>query len=196
MKRQSRYGFSLIELTVVIVIFAVMAVGVAFTLGEGARPEYLIRSVARQTAGKMELARLMSGVTGRLSRIVYDMDRQVMIVYGQREVQEDEDPPETDDIMEYLDVLSELEFGDPEDPDNSPIWLDSVETYDGVSTNSGEVFVDIRSKGTSIGHVVNLRGRPNSATGEFEEFSIDLNPLTGQARIYDYRKKVEKPKRD
>jgi len=196
MRRSSRHGFSLIELTIVIVIFGLMAVAVVFTMGEGARPEYLIRSLSRQTAGKMEQARLMAGITGRLSRIVYDLDEQLMVVYTQREIKPDEDDVESGDVEDYLEFLASLDFGDPEDPDRSPVWLDTVETYDGESYSRGKVIIDVRAKGTAIGHVVTLRGRDDQDGSEFEEFSIDLNPLTGQARIYDYRKKVEKPKRD
>lgn len=196
--RNSRTGFSLIELTVVVIIMGMMALMVVFIMGAGARPGYLIRSTARQVSGKMEQAKLMSGITGRLVRIEYDLDNQVLILKSQRELREDEDEPlHPDDLEDMLTAVGSLDFGDLDlGPDRSPIWLDSVETYDGEAYSRGVVVVDVRPKGTSIGHVVHLRTREDPETREFEEFTVELNPLTGQSRIYDYRKRVKKPERD
>jgi prepilin-type N-terminal cleavage/methylation domain-containing protein len=188
--RRRRSGFTMIELVVVMVIFAVMAGMVAMTMGMGARPEYLIRSLSRQVAGNLENIRLSSAISGRLVRIEYDMDEQMMRILSQRAITGDEVGMEFE-AEDLLVDIGGLEFGEPDrGPYESAVWLESIQLYDGKTYDRGVVIVDIKPKGTAIGHVVNLINRDG------EEFSIELNPLTGIARVYDQRKRVAGLERD
>ena len=184
-----RLGFTLIELVVVVVIIFVLF-GSFIAIGNiSGSSDYEIRKNARLVAGTMEQAKQQSAITGSLVKIVYDFDRQVMYLLSPKMLEEGEEIDEYDDD-ELFQVSGSVEFGDPDDLEHSKMYLESVQTYDGKTHDGEKLVVEVRPAGSSIGHVVNLVSRND------EEFSIELNPVTGIAYIYEYRKEVSEPERD
>jgi prepilin-type N-terminal cleavage/methylation domain-containing protein len=191
LNRRPRRAFTLIEVVVVLVLIGIFAVMMAIMAGESEGPDYLIRFKSRMLAGKLEEARAASLGKNRLVRLVYDFDMQTMVMYIERRGSEGQ-PLETDNgDGPPMDAAGSVEFGDPDLGDrDSKIWLEGVQTYNGKTTGRGQLTIDILPEGTSIGHVATL----TSKNGEV--FAVELNPLTGVARVYDEDHKVAELKKD
>ncbi|MCK6438976.1 MAG: prepilin-type N-terminal cleavage/methylation domain-containing protein [Planctomycetes bacterium] len=192
--RRHSNAFTLIELVVVVallMIFAGVAIGMT---GIGAAPDYQVRSTSRQVAGLMEKARAQAAITGGLVRLVYDIDQQVVFLKVPRLLEEDESPEDFEDD-ELLEKVGSVSFGYPDDMERSRVWLESVQTYDGIVYDSGEVIIDLRPFGTSIGHVVRIRN-PEPLPDDPEIMSVELNPLTGIAAVHEFEKNVAEPVKD
>ncbi len=185
-----RQGFTLVELMVILAIVAVIIGSAVYISGATTSADYELRYTARRIAGVMESARQSAAMRGGVSRIIYNFDEQFVAWANPRKLEEDETVEDYPDDEIFLRVGG-IEVGDVDKgEDDSKVWLVSVQTYDGEIHQSGDFIVDVRTEGTPIGHVVHLK----SINGE--EFSVEMNPLTGIARIYDMFKEIEEPQKD
>jgi len=75
MKLQKQKGFTLIELTMVVVIIMILAAAVAPNLDK-LSPKYSLRAGAREISSTIESARSQSALTSKTYSIVYDIDEQ------------------------------------------------------------------------------------------------------------------------
>ncbi len=188
-RRMHSRAFSLVELMVVVVILALFAAMTLSSAGLGSGPDYEIRSLARRVAGTMERSKQQAGITGRLVRLVYDFDNQqiYLLVPEKPDTRDNEVPEEFDEEDAEFHMQATFNIGEPGDREGSSVWLDSVQTYDGESYDSGQIEIDVRPIGSSTGHVVRLYSRND------EYLSIEMNPLTGTPHIYQGTKEVEEP---
>lgn len=186
--RHARQAFTMIELMIVVLIVGVLALFALGMSGASDGPYYQVRYKARQISGIMEFAMQTATNTGRPVLVEYDFPTQTVKLRVPRKETEDMLVEELreDDFLNTMDCT----VGNPDDPRGSQVWLDYVETFSGERISSGRFFVEIKPIGSSIGHVAHIANRDG------ERFSIELNPLSGTARIYDFEKRVEEPEKD
>lgn len=190
-RRRHLAAFTMIELMMVLILMGIFMAVVATSAGMGQGPAYKLRERSRRVAGLMEQSLIRANSRDGMVKILYDFDEQEIMMMVPPELEEDEARPDPEDIeYERRWVFS---IGDPDDEEGSQVWLDAVQTLDGKMHSRGIYEVLIARSGTSMGHIVHLRSNDGS---DSEDFSIEMNPLTGKAHIYQYRKEVEEPEKD
>ncbi len=167
-----RRGFTLIELTVVIVIIGVMITLVAVNV-ESLIPTEKIKADARNIGGVLQMARSQAALYGVNYAVVYDLDKNTFWVLSPR-VDKDTvyDAEETAERRRksFLTGLSQdVEFKD--------IQLGAGKN---ASRKSGEVHIEITPLGTASGHVVHLINKKTK-----QEYSIELNAITALVSYYN-----------
>jgi prepilin-type N-terminal cleavage/methylation domain-containing protein len=183
-------AFTLIEVVVVAIVMAIMFGTVAIMMGDSYGPEARLREATRRLAGRLIQVRGASIEQERWYRVTYDFDDQVARFSQLRELEPGQEPPEEPKDDDFS-ALWSVEFGDVDAGERySPIWLTEVQSYSGQTYQRGRFSVDIQPRGSSVGHVVHVTNR------EGEYFSVELNPMTGTARVYDYEKRVAELKKD
>lgn len=193
-RRNRRRGYTIIELLIVAMMLSIFAGMAVFSLGSGAEPEAALRLLARQMAGAMESAYNSCQITNAMVVLRYDLDEQTIGVLVARELKEGESPLDYDEEDMLIDVGG-FETGDAGDPEYSKTWMLDVDLYSGERFERGIVDIVFEPGGSSFGHMVHLTRRP-SKDGTTEEFSVEMNPLSGVAKVHQTYVTVLEPEDD
>ena len=154
-------GFTLIELTVVVLLISLFAVSGLTLLINRDRGD--LQASARRLAGVTKYLFNEAALSGREQRLVYDLDEGR---YRAQELDETGELIDAEDLGRTAKLRSGIRFTDV--------------TVSGRGLfSSGEVTVRIHPSGWLEETVVHLA----SAAGD--ELTLRINPLTGSAEIFD-----------
>lgn len=196
-RRQLLRAFTLIELIVVVLMVSIFMATVAVTVGAGAAPEEKLRFDSRKVAAAMERAYQHSQISNAMTAIRYDLDYQLIQVMVARNLDPDELDEDLEDMEdeEIMEVVRTFKISEAEERNRSKVWMESVELYDGTLITRGVHTVRILPTGIPIGHIVQLSSVYENIEDE-EIFSIELNPLTGVARVHERAVAVPETEKD
>ncbi|MCC6465837.1 MAG: hypothetical protein IT463_10895 [Planctomycetes bacterium] len=181
-------GMTLVELTVVILLLALIVVG-TITVGYFAmRDKEELKSQARTLAGFLEQVRSQSAVTGRPYAVEYNLKEQIYFAWVPRKAEEGEVTEDADDDGRVASAYHEMPSHYKADRSKVfGVWIDRVAFADGSSEQDGSVRVEFAPRGGGHWHYVYLTNEDN------EFYTIEVNPFTGAAEIYPGELKPEPP---
>ncbi|MBI5367810.1 MAG: prepilin-type N-terminal cleavage/methylation domain-containing protein [Planctomycetes bacterium] len=172
-RRAAAAGYTLIEMIMVVLIIGLMLT-LVFTRLDLATPRYALRAAARDVSRLINLAKSQAITLGRIHYVQYDLKEGAYRILAPYEKAAD---PEA----AARDLAAVPELGWEETMHRSlprDVRFKDVAFGTGVPSDSGLVTIQISPFGTTTGHVVHL-------TNEKEDFSVDVNPLTGVAALTD-----------
>jgi prepilin-type N-terminal cleavage/methylation domain-containing protein len=185
----SRRGFTLVELTMVVLLMGLLVMAV-LTVGYFAmRDTEDLKSQARSLAGFLETVRSNAALKGRSYAVEYNLDEQYYFAWvppkaGAEEPLSSED--ETRSAGAYIQLPSR--YTSTKQREYS-VWIDHITFADNSSESRGSVKVEFTPEGGSHWHYVYLR----NVRDEF--YTIEVNPFTGLAEIFPGELKPELPER-
>ena len=184
-----RFGFTLIELMIVIVIMGIALAIVALNF-DGFVPEERIRAEARSIGHLIELARAEAAMKGVSYGVVYDLNKNAywllvpeveddeLSSYGSDiEYDEEDDEEEIRKQLFYRELAKDVEFVD-------------VQLGEDTTIKDSIVRIEITPLGTASGHIVHLKQKLGNNQEE-KEFSIELNALTAMVSFTEGRVEFE-----
>lgn len=190
--RSAKAGFTLIEMTVVVLLLGLTIMVIAVGGYFGIRDSEQLKDEARYLAGFLEQVRSKAALTGKRHVVEYglDEDNQNYFAWVPRE-------PEEGEIMEY-DVVDDEAYvaaGFHDMPTRRQangsrvyaVWIDRIAFADGSETSDREVKIDFMPTGGGHWHYVYL----TNAEGDF--YTIEVNPFTGSAEVYPGEIEPEEP---
>ena len=185
----SRRGFTLVELTMVVLLMGLLVMAV-LTVGYFAtRDKEDLKSQARSLAGFLETVRSNAALKGRAYAVEYNLDEQYYFAWVPPAA--NAEPPlssedETRSAGAYLKLPSRYTSTNQRE---FSVWIDHITFADGSSESRGSVKVEFTPEGGSHWHYIYLR----NARDDF--YTIEVNPFTGLAEIFPGEMKPELPER-
>ncbi|MBX3458522.1 MAG: hypothetical protein KF696_01000 [Planctomycetes bacterium] len=188
--RFGRRGFTLVEMTMVVLLLALLVLAVVMVAAMAFRDRELLKNEARFLAGYLENIRSLAALHGKTYTVQYDLDEQRFFVWEPRRVEQGEVYESNDDENRVASGFHPM----PTRYDGSgqayyQVWIDRVGYGDGTTSRERNVRVDFLPTGGSHWHVVYL----SNEAGEF--YSIEVNPFTGFAEIYPGQLEIEPPRK-
>lgn len=188
--RRSQRAFTLIEITVVILIIGMTLMIVMTGMFFVFRDRETLKGEARALAGVLEHLRTKAAVSGKKHRIEYNLKEQQYFVWSPRKAEEGE-VIEGDDENAYV---AGAAFQMPSRTSSSgekrfTCWIDRITFADGKDIKDDTILIDFTPKGGTSWHYVYL----TNVDGEF--YTIELNPFTGSADYIKGEAKPEPPER-
>jgi len=161
--KYTSYGFTLIELTVVLVIIAMLFSMVLPNL-EGLSPTFQLRALGRSMGSTMEQAQSEAIVQGGKFGIRYDLDKKKYgLLLPLNYMQDDKDSGASNTEREILRVF-ELEEG---------LKINAIILPDGKRITTGQKDIDLSSLGAVGSHIVEIENSDN------KKMWIKFNGFTG-----------------
>lgn len=174
--RRARAGYTLIELIMVILILGIM-LSLVFAKVEHLTPRYSLRAAARDLARVVALARSQAAAQGRIYFVRYKLVENRYYLLAPFE---DEAPaPTRENPGAEPPPIPQLHW-EPVFKQQLPEGILFRDVVVGTSDKVEEqdVNVEISPFGITKGHVVHLTDGRN-------DYSIEINPLTGHARFHE-----------
>ncbi|MEE9311439.1 MAG: type II secretion system protein [Planctomycetota bacterium] len=191
-------GFTLIELTVVIVVMGILAVGTISFGYMAFRDKEQLKDEARSLAGYLENIRGLSAHSGKTHTVVYDLDQQMYFTWvpaknpDEGEILEDGDESDLRKAAGYhrmpnrFNARREREFN---------VWIDHIAFADGSTADDKKVLIDFSPEGGGHWHYVYLSSDKDNTGDEKFFYTIEVNPFTGAAEIYPGIVEPEEPEK-
>lgn len=184
-KRQKSKGegaFTFLEMMVVVLLIGLTMVLVA-SQADFLIPRYTLRSAVRTVASMARLARSQAISSGRPCYLEYDLGEQQCRILGpssgdeDQEAESDEPAGPSGILVEAASSLKTL-FEETMPEGTRMVQVDFA---DGTKQDSGKLRLTFTPFGTTQTHMVHLLSEKEEDT----QYSIEVNALTGTARIYD-----------
>lgn len=170
--RQTRRGFTLMELTVVVVILA-LVFSLVLPIVENSTPSYRLSAGIRQIGSFMELAHAESVSSRKPYAVVYDFDNNQhwMLIPVERPV--DGDPEKTQWVLDQDDpeARTDVEYL----PDN--VYFQSIQNSEGQTSQGGTVTIQYNSTSGRGSHIITLGVRTDE-DAQLDPWSVKYNTLT------------------
>lgn len=189
--RVSRRAFTLIEITVVIMILGLMIVIVATGTFLVFRDRETLKGEARSLAGFLQNVRSQAAVKGRTYYVEYNLKDQVYFVWFPRAAEEGE-VASGDDEEDQMVAGGYFEMPSRTGANGQrvySVWVDRVAFADGSVAKDESVRIPFAPKGGAHWHYIYL----TNSDGEF--YTVEVNPFTGSADIFPGEMKPEPPER-
>ncbi|HRJ78023.1 MAG: prepilin-type N-terminal cleavage/methylation domain-containing protein [Planctomycetaceae bacterium] len=185
-----RRGFTLVELTMVVMLMGLMVMAV-FSVGYfTARDSEDLKSQARALAGFLESVRTNAAVKGKPYAVEYNLDEQYYFAWVPRAGQGGEVvDPEADESRAagaYIQLPSRFSGARTRE---FTVWIDRITFPDGASESRGSVKIEFTPSGGSHWHYIYLRNVRD------EVYTIEVNPFTGMAEVSPGELRPEPPER-
>jgi type II secretion system protein H len=184
-------GFTLVELTVVVMIMGIMVMAV-FTVGYfSMRDSEELRSEARQLAGFLETVRSNAALKGRAYAVEYNLDEQIYFAWmppGSADAEAAVSTSADEDRVAggYFQLPSRYTARNTRE---FAVWIDRIAFPDSQSENRGTVKIEFTPEGGSHWHYVYLRNVRD------EIYTIEVNAFTGLAEVMPGEVKPEPPEK-
>ena len=165
-------GFSLIELTVVVLIIAIGAT-LAFISVEGFSPSARLKAAVRTLASTINYTRNQAITIGEILYLEYDLrgNRYRVIVPFVQDMDGRRDEGETS-IVEWEELGQGIQF-------------EGLVLADGDVRQTEVVRIPFHPSGTTVGHIIYVQNQSEKT------FSIEVNGLTGFVEFFNSRKELE-----
>jgi prepilin-type N-terminal cleavage/methylation domain-containing protein len=188
--RLSQRGFTLIEITVTVLIIGLMLMIVVTGTYFAFRDRETLKGEARALAGFLEHVRTLAATKGKTYKVEYNLKEQQYFVWVPRKAEEGE-IVEGDDEDAYV---AGAYFQMPSRTSGSgerrySCWIDRITFGDGRTSKDESVVIMFEPKGGTSWHYVYLTNQDE------EYYTIELNPFTGAADYVQGEAKVEPPER-
>lgn len=188
--RLSQRGFTLIEITVVVLIIGLMLMIVVTGTYFMFRDRETLKGEARSLAGFLESVRSKSALSGKMHKVEYNLKDQQYFVWFPRKAKEGEviEGDEDDAYVAgaYFEMPSRTNSSGQR---NYSCWIDRIGFGDGTVAKDETVRIEFAPKGGTSWHYVYL----TNLEGEF--YTIVLNPFTGAADYVQGEAKIEPPEK-
>lgn len=191
-------GFTLIELTVVIVVMGILAVSVLSFGYLAVRDRETLKNEARSLAGYLEKIRSLSATSGKTHSVEYDIENQIYFTWvpaknpDEGEVLEDGDESDPRVAAGYHPMPSRFNASRER---IFTVWIDRIAFADGSEAKDEKVKIDFSPTGGGHWHYVYLSSDKNETGEDKFWYTIEVNPFTGSAEIYPGQKEPEEPQR-
>lgn len=192
-RRAARLGqraFTLIEITVVVMIIGLTLMLVVTGTYFAFRDRETLKGEARSLAGFLESVRTNAAVKGKTHRVEYNLKDQTYFAWFPRKAEEGEviegDGDDAFVAGAFFEMPSRTGAGGQR---NYSCWIDRIAFGDGTVVKDDSVKIDFAPRGGGSWHYVYL----TNLEGEF--YTISLNPFTGGADYYPGELKVQPPER-
>ena len=192
--RSARRGFTLVEITMVLLLLGLLIVIVVVSSYFAFRNKEQLKDEARSLAGFLEEVRTLSAINGKRYTIEYSLeeDSQKYFVWAPRKVEPGDVVEPTSDDEETRVAIGFHSMPTRTRGDGSlvyAVWIDHIAFGDGSTTDDSVVKIDFMPSGGSHWHLVYL----TNEDGEF--YTVEVNPFTGAADVYPGELKPEEPER-
>jgi Tfp pilus assembly protein FimT len=194
--RAARAGFTLVELSLVVLLMALMILVVVVGGYMAFRDTEQLKDEARSLAGFLEEVRTKAAVNGKRYTVEYDLDSdpQMYFTWAPKTVEEGDvvESPGGDDDEEYRVGMGYHAMPTRNRADGTrayAVWIDHISFGDGSEANKDKVKIDFMPTGGSHWHLVYL----TNADEEF--YTVEVNPFTGATEVYPGQVEPEPPER-
>ncbi|MBK8205349.1 MAG: hypothetical protein IPK87_01025 [Planctomycetes bacterium] len=190
--RSARRAFTLVEMTLVVLLLSLMVLAVVVAGNLAFRDKEQLKSEARFLAGFLENIRGLAAFHGKTYTVQYDLDEseQRFFVWEPRRVEEgeiyEEDGEETRVASGFHQMPSRY---DSRGQMYYAVWIDRIAYGDGTDSRERNVKIDFLPSGGSHWHYVYLANEAGDI------YTIEVNPFTGYAEVYPNELKPEPPQK-